>query len=524
MSERADSRKKSYKNAIDAEDGRRRREEELIKIRKDKRQHNLLKKRRESAPLPDGPPPSSKMHLDAMVKGVWSTDFATQLEATTEFRKMLSSSRTPPIDAVVQAGVIPCFVQFLIRDDQPKLQFEAAWALTNVTCGTSEHTQVVIEHGAVPLLVHLLASASEDIREQAISTLGNIAADSPCCRDLVLHNGALLPLLSLFNPNSTLSVLRNATWTLSNFCRGKPPTKFELIEPAFSVLKQLIHSTDEEIIADACWALSYLSDETERVQVVIETGVCPRLLELLQHPSPAVLLPAMRTVGNIVAGDDAQTQLVIDNQVLPRLRQILTQNHQTNILREVCWAISNITAGTSAQVQAVIEANIIIILVHILQYAEFDIKKEAAWAISNATSAGSNEQIKFLANQGCIKPLCDLLSCSDPNVVTVCLEGLHSIMMVGEVDKEKGLQDGVNIFAQEVNDCGGADKIENLQYHDKNEISELAMKIVDKFWKVDGLEDLNLQNTGDGNGSKQYFSFAIDQPNLPPGGFNFGSE
>lgn len=45
--------------------------------------------------------------------------------------------------------------------------------------------------------------------------------------------------------------------------------------------------------------------------------------------------------------------------------------------------------------QAVIEANIILPLVHLLQHAEFDIKKEAAWAISNATSGGSHEQIRY---------------------------------------------------------------------------------------------------------------------------------
>jgi hypothetical protein len=45
--------------------------------------------------------------------------------------------------------------------------------------------------------------------------------------------------------------------------------------------------------------------------------------------------------------------------------------------------------------QAVIDANIIAPLVHLLQTAEFDIKKEAAWAISNATSGGTNDQIKY---------------------------------------------------------------------------------------------------------------------------------
>lgn len=496
----------------------------MIEIRKNKREESLLKKRREglqSNQFPQAPIAEKKLQLESlpvMVAGVWSDDSNVQLEATTHFRKLLSIERNPPIEEVIQSGVVPRFVEFLMREDYPQLQFEAAWALTNIASGTSENTKVVIDHGAIPIFVKLLGSPSDDVREQAVWALGNVAGDSPRCRDLVLANGALQPLLAQLNEHAKLSMLRNATWTLSNFCRGKPQPPFEQTRPALPALQHLVHSNDEEVLTDACWALSYLSDGTnDKIQAVIDAGVCQRLVELLLHPSPSVLIPALRTVGNIVTGDDVQTQCIINHDVLPCLLSLLTHNHKKSIKKEACWTISNITAGNKEQIQAVIVAGLFGPLVNLLQNAEFDIKKEAAWAISNATSGGSHDQIKYLVNQNCIKPLCDLLVCPDPRIVTVCLEGLENILKVGEAEKNLGNSGEVNYYAQLIDEAEGLEKIENLQSHDNNEIYEKAVKILETYWLEE--EDDTLPP---GDGTQTGINFGGADSNLPSGGFNFG--
>ena len=103
-----------------------------------------------------------------------------------------------------------------------------------------------------------------------------------------------------------MQLLRNVAWTTSNLARGKPQPEWHLISPLLPAVCKLIQTTaDAEVLSDLAWSLSYLSEDLtparERLTLLIATGVLRRVVQLLGHSEPQVVLPALRTLGNVVS-------------------------------------------------------------------------------------------------------------------------------------------------------------------------------------------------------------------------------
>ena len=58
------------------------------------------------------------------------------LFATIGLRRLLSFEVDPPFQQFIDVNLVPKFIQFLARNDMPKLQLEAAWCLTNIASGS----------------------------------------------------------------------------------------------------------------------------------------------------------------------------------------------------------------------------------------------------------------------------------------------------------------------------------------------------------------------------------------------------
>eukprot|EP00922_Rhytidocystis_sp_ex-Travisia-forbesii_P027371 GHVS01040108.1.p1 GENE.GHVS01040108.1~~GHVS01040108.1.p1 ORF type:complete len:597 (-),score=87.20 GHVS01040108.1:137-1828(-) len=373
--------------------------------------------------------------------------YEDRLKGCKSFRMMLSVSGDIPIQAVIDTGVVPSLVGYLQNDLSPDLQFEAAWALTNIASGTSQQTQVVVDNNGVNEFVRLLTSDREDIREQGMWGLGNISGDRPELRDVVLSTpSALHDFVQTILKAGRVTTIKTGVWAFTNLCRGhprpdsRPFVEANVVECLVGLIKR-VHS-QPDIISDACWALDGLASSPSGLTDLLRHDVPKLVVDLLScNPSQRTQRAAVRLLGQISAGDTAETQAVIDAGGLAVGLGLLDSSRKL-IRKDACWVLANVAAGTNAQKQALLEAGGFERLLKLFwRDEEVEVKKEAAWAvchvIGRAEDGVCRHQLERLVSLHGVSALADMLDIPDSQLLVLVVEAVDCLL---KISREYGQQ------------------------------------------------------------------------------------
>ncbi|XP_010920895.2 importin subunit alpha-2 [Elaeis guineensis] len=422
---------------------------------------------------------------------------ATQkkIEILRALRRLLSKSEVPPVEAALQAGAIPVLVQCLSFGSADEQLLEAAWCLTNIAAGEPEETRSLLP--ALPLLIaHLGEKSSVSVAEQCAWALGNVAGEGEELRNVLLSQGALLPLARLMLSNKA-STTRTAAWALSNLIKGPDPkaaTSLIRIDGVLDAIIRHLKKSDDELATEVAWVVVYLSALSETaVSLLVKSDVI-HVIQLLAgrlaaSESLQLLIPVLRSLGNLVAGDSYITDAVlivghdITDQVLSGLVKCLKSEHRV-LKKEAAWVLSNIAAGSFEHKELIFSSEATPLLMHLLLSAPFDIRKEVAYVLGNlcvAPAKGAGQpsiilrHLVTLVNHGCLPGFINLVRSADIESAKLGLQFLELVL--------RGMPNGEGPKLVERED--GIDAMERFQFHENEEMRNMANGLVDKYFGED---------------------------------------
>lgn len=189
-----------------------------------------------------------------------------------------------PIQEIIDINVVPKIIQLLDLTTVPKIQYEAAWCITNIATGAKEHVQCLVEKGVIAKLISLLNSQDESLIDQALWALGNVAGDTLSYRNSILAHGIIPILAKLLTETKDEEMLKNGCWLASNLARGPPYPKYETLREVIPAICRILKANNApEILIDCCSALTSLGETcVDKAEIFLSNDIVPRLVQLVR--------------------------------------------------------------------------------------------------------------------------------------------------------------------------------------------------------------------------------------------------
>ncbi|KAJ2748573.1 hypothetical protein H4S06_004911 [Coemansia sp. BCRC 34490] len=421
---------------------------------------------------------------EKLAEGLGSADHEQRMEALGTLSSKLEQPSEELRRFIVDGRCMELLTAVISGTDSDET-VQSLWCVTNVAA--NESSQVAGRAlDAAPYVVPLLTSSNVEIRNQAAWALGNMAAEGEGARNQLQANGALDALVHLADCETDSEVQQTAWFAVSNMART-PSAYFDSLFDKMK-LPQLVARQAEALaedstgcLAELAWVSAYLTaaGSTDKIDQFLEAGAADAFLKRTAAAADvALLIPVIRTLGNIAAGTDTQTHQLVGKPGFLDLvaRCIGASTGSRAVEKEALWVLSNVTAGSKDDVDAVMgHAHMVESLVRIVETQTFDIKKEAAFSLLNIALVG--ERVGDLPNERLVSEFVDFVRSQDEQLVRLGVQFIAVLFAQLPGRQGPDLLRGVE---------GGIDALENLvAVTDSDETRSAASALIDSYYGDD---------------------------------------
>ncbi|XP_051113850.1 importin subunit alpha-9 [Andrographis paniculata] len=415
-----------------------------------------------------------------------------RVSALRQLRRLLSKSECPPVEAALNVGAMSTLIQCLSFGSPDEQLLEAAWCLTNIAAGKPEETKALLP--ALPLLIaHMGEKSPLPVAEQCAWALGNVAGEGEELRNILLSQGALQPLARMMLPNKG-STVRTAAWALSNLIKGpsgKAATDLIRIDGVLSAILRHLKRGEEELATEVAWVVVYLTALSKvATSMLAKSDLLQILVERLESSNSfQLLIPVLRGLGNMVAGDAYVTDniLIVGHEITANLNKAiikcLKSEHRV-LKKESAWVLSNLAAGSIDHKKYIHSSDAVPTLIHLLSNAPFDIRKEVAYVLGNLCVAPAEDtgrpklildHLVSLVRSGSLSGFLDLIRSADIEAARLGLQFTELVL--------RGIPNGEGPKLVEEED--GIEAMERFQFHENEELRNMANELIDKYFGED---------------------------------------
>lgn len=331
--------------------------------------------------------------------------------------------------------------------------------LFKYTSLTEEETSLVVDAGALPILLHLLQEFQR-FDSNAVTFLVLVIGN------LLLNHENLLPQLlaadiirRLTDISSTFSedkmLFRQIIWSLSVIAMSDG-TKIK-VNQCFPLLNKAMLSKDQITLQSAVRCLEDITKMgIEELLEVKNANFITPLINLLDHTDEHVILQTLITLSSILSKSHPEETKQGSFSLLSKLSRLI-DFPKLKIRREVLFILKFFLKTEDKDIVGIV-VNMAIFpkVIEILKQGEYSLQVEAAYIIYNTCNYCADKSYM----QGTISALCSFLKIAveaeDEEVVAVIFEALH---WMGGALKQLQLLD---VFRQKITECNGLDLLLQL--------------------------------------------------------------
>jgi hypothetical protein len=236
----------------------------------------------------------------------------------------------------------------LLSNDSVNVQKEAASvvsSLSNLDLESVVHCFMQVE--CVRMLISLIVHKNTYVQVHILHSLANVTASREKYRNMIIEEGVVDKLITLFNAKCLEPEIHDAAiFLICNIFAAGSITSTYKIKTLIPYVIEALWITREESLSDALWTLKYITENEALASnlEVVNTDTVTMILIHVQSKSMKIANPAFEVFGNLSAGTDFNGELLTTCGAIDVLKMMLETSEFELKRREAAWILSNLVA------------------------------------------------------------------------------------------------------------------------------------------------------------------------------------